>query len=590
MATRSASQGAGKLAKGGFAKGGFAKAGGLSGGAGRIGLGLAACLLFLALVVPARAPAATLASGFKAMPDTMTLVEPVAQRRYYRSCHYKKRSSSSRRQSSRTPSSQRRPPHYPPPTSSKKPPPYYTPPIASSRRPPPIILPPAYEDDDDDDQPKHNYNDPPRKTQAQPLPRREQRPPQGQQQQAQRVARQILVLIDQSRSQAVAAQLAQAYGLEVLSSRPIVLLNARATLFRVPAGRSEDAALAALQNDPRVRSAQFNMRYQHSDDRRRGPAGIDQYGPRAVRLTDAHQLALGRNIVIAVIDSAVDESHPDLKGAVVQSFDVVGGKDASADFHGTAVAGIIRSRGVVAGVAPQAWIMSVRAFRTNQGAQPETSTEHLLAAVDLAVTKGARVLNMSFVGRRDQQLHEILKVANRRGIILVAAAGNGGPTAAPAYPAAYPEVIAVTAVDEDDNRYEHANRGRYIAIAAPGVDILAPVQGGKHELVSGTSFATAYVSGIAALLLERNPGIDTAAIGKLITAGADDLGPAGRDDDFGAGRVNALKALRSMLEVANLHGSKDAGNRRQPPEVNRHQPPQANRRQPAANAPSELLP
>ncbi len=191
---------------------------------------------------------------------------------------------------------------------------------------------------------------------------------------------------------------------------------------------------------------------------------------------------------------------------------------------------------------------------------------------------------MSFVGGRDRHLHAILREASRRGIVLVAAAGNGGPKAEAAYPAAYPEVIAVTAVDEDDHRYEHANRGRYIAIAAPGVDILAPVQGGKHELVSGTSFATAYVSGIAALLLERNPNMDTAAVAKLIMAGADDLGPAGRDEDFGAGRINALKALRSMREVAsNLHGSQDVGDRRQPP-------PDAKRRQPAAEPHSELLP
>ena len=84
----------------------------------------------------------------------------------------------------------------------------------------------------------------------------------------------------------------------------------------------------------------------------------------------------------------------------------------------------------------------------------------------------------------------------------------------------------------------------------PGVDVLAPVEGGKHELLSGTSFATAYVSGIAALLLERDPGLDANAIGQLMAAGADDLGPAGRDDDFGAGRVNALTTLKSVREVA----------------------------------------
>jgi subtilisin family serine protease len=319
----------------------------------------------------------------------------------------------------------------------------------------------------------------------------------------------------------------------------------------VRAGRSENAALAALQRDARVRSAQFNMRYLHSDDKRTGAGSIAQYGPRNVKLPDAHRLALGRNVTIAVIDSAVDGSHPDLKDAVVHSFDVVGGKDATPDFHGTAVAGIIRSRGVVAGVAPQAQIMSVRAFFTKPGGEPETTTDHLLAAIDLAANSGAKVVNMSFVGRHpDRHLHEILQKASRRGVVLVASAGNGGPKAAPAYPGAYPEVIAVTAVDEADRRYEHANRGHYIAIAAPGVDILVPVEGGRHDVVSGTSYAAAYVSGIAALLLERDSSMNTAAVAKVIAAGADDIGPAGRDDDFGAGRINALGALQAIGAVA----------------------------------------
>jgi hypothetical protein len=380
----------------------------------------------------------------------------------------------------------------------------------------------------------------------QALPHREQRPPPRAQASQQTVPRQVLVLIDQAQPLSVGLELARAHGMERLSSQAIALLGARAELFRVRSGRSDAAVLAAVQRDPRIRSAQFNQRYFHSSDGPRSSA-IPQYGPRNVKAHDAHKLSLGRDVVVAVVDSGVDARHPDLKGAIVSSFDAAGGRDSGPDFHGTAVAGIIRARGVVEGIAPQAKIMAVRAFRVGApGALPQTNTHVLLTGIDWAVGKGARVLNMSFVGSRDAALEALLDAARQKRIVMVAAAGNGGPAAAPAYPAAYPGVIAVTAVDEADRRYKHANRGAYIAVAAPGVDILAPVERGGHSYLSGTSFAAAYVSGIAALLLERDPNLDTAALAALIAAGADDLGPAGRDDDFGAGRVNAFGSLQAL--------------------------------------------
>jgi subtilisin family serine protease len=396
------------------------------------------------------------------------------------------------------------------------------------------------------------------------LPHRLQLPSQGQAS-PQTVVRQILVLIDQDYPASLGDELARTYRLEQLSSRQIALLHARAELFRVREGQSEEAVLAALQQDVRVRSAQLNRRYFHTGttdqrylhageakrryfaagDRRQNAPAIPQYGPSKVGLPAAHQLALGRNVAIAVIDSNVDTGHPDLRGAVRRSFNATGRSDAAPEFHGTAVAGIIRAHGLVEGVAPQAEILAVRAFRTSDSRAPsETTTHVLVTAVDWAVKNGARILNMSFVGSRDPAIEQLLEAANQKGIVAVAAAGNGGPTAPPAYPAAYPGVIAVTAVDEADRRYEHANRGSYITVAAPGVDILAPVEHGGHAYLSGTSFAAAYVSGIAALLLERDPNLDAKALADLIRDGADDLGPVGRDDDFGAGRVNAYTSLK----------------------------------------------
>jgi subtilisin family serine protease len=381
------------------------------------------------------------------------------------------------------------------------------------------------------------------------------------------VPRQILVLLDQDQPQAVGRLLARTYGLERISTELVPLLGARIELMRVRQGRSQEAVLSALQSDMRVRSAQLNQRYlqtgdasphylkfaeadqpsSQQSDRRRPDAAIPQYGPRKLRLPDAHQLSLGSNVVIAIIDSAVDTRHPDLQGAVLRSFNAAGRPDATPDYHGTAVTGIIRSHGLVEGAAPESLILAVRAFRTNgESALPETTTHILMTAVDWAVRSGARVLNMSFIGSHDPALQQVLHAANQKRVVVVAAAGNGGPGAAPVYPAAYPGVLAVTAIDEADRRYEHANRGSYIALAAPGVDILAPVERGGYAYVSGTSFAAAYVSAIAALLLERDPNLDPKSVADLLATAAEDLGPVGRDDDFGAGRADAYGSLKLL--------------------------------------------
>jgi subtilisin family serine protease len=325
------------------------------------------------------------------------------------------------------------------------------------------------------------------------------------------------------------------------------LLNGRCELYELRGHRSLTQVMAALRSDPRVRLVQANFRYRAQAATDTPQAVLPQYALEKMALPQAHELARGRDVVVAVIDSAIDQTHPDLAGAVAQSFDAVGTPDRGVGFHGTAVAGIIRAQGVMAGAAPQASILAVRAFRVrNAGEAAETTSWTLLRAIEWAVENKANVLNLSFVGPKEDALHIALKSAAARGVVAVAAAGNNGPKAAPAYPAAYPEVIAVTAVDAKDQRYAEANRGSYIAFAAPGVDVLAPVENGKHSYLTGTSFATAYVSGIVALLLERNRDLDTGSVVELMTAGAEDLGPSGRDEDFGVGRVNAFQALKAL--------------------------------------------
>ena len=129
---------------------------------------------------------------------------------------------------------------------------------------------------------------------------------------------------------------------------------------------------------------------------------------------------------------------------------------------------------------------------------------------------------------------------------MVAAAGNAGPKSPPLYPAANANVIAVSATDAQDKLFAASNRGSYIALAAPGVDIFLPAPDEKYQMTSGTSFSAAYVSGLAALMLERNPALKPDEVRAILMKTARDLGPPGRDDLFGAGEADAFAAVSAV--------------------------------------------
>jgi hypothetical protein len=270
------------------------------------------------------------------------------------------------------------------------------------------------------------------------------------------------------------------------------------------------------------------------------PINAEQYAPQKLGLPEAHRLATGNRVVVAVIDSEVDAAHPDLAGAVTANFNA-SDKDKP-HVHGTGMAGAIAARRTVLGTAPRAGLLTVNAFST-RASEPEGTTFNILKGLDWAAERGARVINMSFAGPSDPRLRDALQKANKKGIVLVAAAGNAGPNSPPLFPAADPSVIAVTATDVDDALFSGANRGNHVAVAAPGVDVLVPAPEGAYQFTTGTSVAAAEVSGVVALMLERNPSLTPGDVRRILMATAKDLGPRGRDPGFGAGLVDALKAV-----------------------------------------------
>ena len=290
-----------------------------------------------------------------------------------------------------------------------------------------------------------------------------------------------------------------------------------------------------------VATVQPNYVFRPSEDRATEPKGDpDQYAIGKLHLPEAHRIATGKGVSIAVIDSEIDSAHPDLAGAVSASFE--SSDPAEPELHGTGMAGAIASHKRLLGVAPNAALLAVRAFGRS-AAGPDGTSFRILKGLDWAAAQKARVVNMSFAGPADPALHEALAGAHDRGIVLVAATGNAGPKSPPLHPAADVNVIAVTATDADDELFSSANRGRHVAVAAPGVDILVPAPGEAYQLTSGTSVAAAEVSGVVALLLERNPALKPDEVRKILIATARHLGAEGRNPEFGAGLVDPREAL-----------------------------------------------
>ena len=357
----------------------------------------------------------------------------------------------------------------------------------------------------------------------------------------------IVVMVRDAQPDAVAAQLAQNFNLVLQETLSFALLGtSRVYRFSIPDNRPVETITAAMANVPGVGFAAPNG-YYWLEGGAGGSALELQYALGKMRVPDAQAIVNGRGMTVAVIDSGVDASHPALKHANLTLIDAVNGGVKGPDAHGTAVTGIIAASGDLVGIAPGAKIIAVRAFAPERlGTPPVTTATTLARAVDLAFSQGARIFNMSFAGRREPLLIDMIDAAYAQGAVFVAAAGNEGPNAPPAYPAAHDKVIAITATDESDALYDQANRGGYVLAAAPGVDILAPVTGQGFDYLSGTSFAAAHVTGIIALLMERNPQLSPESVREALVGSAHDLGPTGKDPEFGAGLTDAYGALMQV--------------------------------------------
>lgn len=261
----------------------------------------------------------------------------------------------------------------------------------------------------------------------------------------------------------------------------------------------------------------------------------------------------GAGVVVAVIDTGVDGTHPDLVNQVLPEIDLLPEvtPDALDNAHGTAVASIVVGalNGVgMAGVAPQARILPVAALDPSGVGDSSTVARAIIAAADA----GARVINLSLGGPdQDPVLDAACVYAYTKGAILVAAAGNSYFQGnAVQYPAASPNVVAVAAVDSTGNPATFSNTGPHIDLAAPGQDVVVAAPGGTYMTDSGTSFAAPHVAASIALVAAANPALNAAQIVSVTQLTAqDDASGNGRDDQLGYGIVRADRAVAASLSM-----------------------------------------
>jgi hypothetical protein len=307
----------------------------------------------------------------------------------------------------------------------------------------------------------------------------------------------------------VASDLAATLDLTVLSEWPMPALSVDCFLMRSSPGRPVGEILQALAHDSRVTWAQELHSY-HALGRGDPLYQLQPGGP-AWHLAELHGIATGHNVAIAVVDSGIELSHPDLRGRIATSQNFVDSSVYTGETHGTAVAGIIAANaddGIgIAGIAPEARLMALRACWETAGGATSCNSFTLAKALQFAVSNDAQVINMSLTGPQDRLLGLLLETALSHGVAVVGAVdpavADGG------FPASHSGVVAVAGDDSP---------GVVGTVRAPGLDVPATLPGAQWGFVSGSSFAAAHITGVLALLQELHPAITPDQARQLLLA------------------------------------------------------------------------
>lgn len=336
------------------------------------------------------------------------------------------------------------------------------------------------------------------------------------------------------------------------SKKPI---DSSAVELKLKKGQQPSEVINKLNNDANIEYAEPNYLRRATIQPNDAYYSL-QWGLHKIQAPAAWDTENGASspVIIAVIDTGVDFAHPDLSGKLVAGVDVVNNDDSPQDDngHGTHVAGIAAaSTNNAAGIAGVSWhakIMPIKALDYSGAGYDSWIATGIREAAD----RGANIINLSLGGSGySQTLREATDYAAAKGVVVIAAAGNTGDTTIN-YPAGNPNVIGVGATDQKDNIASFSTHNSTVDVAAPGVEIASTYWyygQSVYAYSSGTSMATPMVAGLAALIKSKWPQFNAGQVTGRIIYHSDDKGPAGRDDYYGYGRINALRSLSTTAHA-----------------------------------------
>ena len=389
-----------------------------------------------------------------------------------------------------------------------------------------------------------------------------QNPTRSLQLRAQSVSQEIIVKFKSRPTPEFLKQYAQQNQLQFLKISPL-----GAALFRkLPSAKNQ--TLQSFSQNKMVAYTQNNIIYRHFQQQAApDPLAPEQYGLDMTGLKPAWQINPGRSeTVIAIVDTGVDLGHPDLKNKLVTGFNAIDqGQSPPRDEngHGTHCAGVAAAETGnqvgIAGACPNCKIMPIKALDREGGGTGFDVANGIVWATD----HGAKVISLSLGGPgEDQTLTEAIDYAIQKGTVVVAAAGNFG-TPEKNYPAAYPAVIAVGAVNPQAKRAGFSSYGNWVSVVSPGTDIMSTMpsysvfmnerEGYKnhYDFMDGTSMAAPLVAGIAGLLVSHAPDLNPIQVKAVLESRSQDLGDPAYDSEFGYGLIHAQNALANPIAAPN---------------------------------------